>query len=136
MRPLTLGTLSKYYSRLRQYVHCCDSLCLRADEACRVIRLLKQDTDGYYNKDRQILEHYRHKSIFLRRSNKAYIGILDDDILTLAKQSFDSYQAIRSYFKRRKMPLQMRYCRKIFGTWLRQHGVAMIVIVCASLQIM
>jgi len=96
---------------------------LRADETCKAIGLIKQSATDYHNKERGILEHYRHKDLFIRRSKKAYISLVDDDLLTLAKQSSDSYHSIRSYLKRRKIPMPMRYCRKVFATYLRQHGV-------------
>jgi intergrase/recombinase len=96
---------------------------LRADEACKAISLLKQNTQDYYNEKLGVLEHYKHKTIFIRRTKKAYISLVDTDLLALAKQSCESYQAIRSYLKRRKTPMQMKYCRKIFGTYLRQNGI-------------
>ena len=96
---------------------------LRADEACKAIGLIKQGANDYYNKERGILEHYRYKDLFIRRSKKAYISLVDDDLLALVKQSSDSYHSIRSYLKRRKVPMPMRYCRKVFATYLRQHGV-------------
>ncbi len=96
---------------------------LRADEVCNAIRLIQQDVKDYYNVDRQILEHYKHKAIFIRRSKKAYISLVDGKLLNLAKQANSSYQAIQSYPKRRNTVMKMGYCRKIFGTWLRQNGI-------------
>ncbi|MCI0557706.1 MAG: hypothetical protein MN733_04370 [Nitrososphaera sp.] len=96
---------------------------LRADEVCKAINLLKQDAKDYYNEKLGILEHYKHKDLFIRRTKKAYISLVDDELLDQAKRSCDSYQAIRSYLKRRKTAMQMKYCRKIFGTYLRQNGI-------------
>jgi len=31
--------------------------------------------------------------------------------------------ALRCYRKRRNIPMHMNYCRKIFATYLRQHGI-------------
>jgi hypothetical protein len=96
---------------------------LRADEVCKAINLLKQSTPDYYDDKLGVLEHYKFKALFIRRTKKAYISLVNDDLLTLARQSCDRYQAIRSFLKRRKTPMQMKYCRKIFGTWLRQNGI-------------
>jgi intergrase/recombinase len=96
---------------------------LRADETCKAISLLKQDSQGYYNCELGILEHYKFKQVFIRRTKKAYISLVDQETLDLARQSCESYQAIRSYLKRRKQPMMLKYARKIFGTWLRQNGV-------------
>jgi len=96
---------------------------LRADEACKCIALIKQDAKDYYNAEYGVLEHFRFKAQFIRRSKKAYISLVDDDIFKLARESCDSYQAIRSFLKRRKTPMLMKYCRKIYATWLRQNGI-------------
>ena len=96
---------------------------LRADEVCKSISLVKQGVTEYYNKVKGILEHYKHKSIFIRRSKKAYISLVDDDILILAKQACESYNVIQCYLERRNVAMKMGYCRKIFCTWLRQTGI-------------
>jgi intergrase/recombinase len=96
---------------------------LRADEACNSIRLIKENAQDYYNAELGLLQHYKFKEIFIRRTKKAYISLVDEDILSLARESSDSYQAIRSFLKRRKHAMNLKYCRKIFGTWLRQNGI-------------
>ncbi|WP_158385366.1 integrase [Candidatus Nitrososphaera evergladensis] len=96
---------------------------LRADEVCKAAGLLKQGAQDYYDEDKGILEHYKFKELFIRRTKKAYISLVDTEMLELARQSCDSYQAIRSYLKRRDHPMQLNYGRKIFGTWLRQNGI-------------
>lgn len=96
---------------------------LRPDEACQAIRLVKQNTKGYYNAQLQVLEHFRYKNVFLRRSKKAFISLVDEETLEIARHSCDSYQAINSALKHDKMEMRMSYCRKIFGTWLRKNGI-------------
>jgi len=96
---------------------------LRADEVCKAVTLLKQDTKDYHDKELGILEHYRFKDLFIRRTKKACISIVDDELLSMAKQSCDSREAINSRLKRMKLPMNLKYCRKVFGTWLRQHGI-------------
>jgi intergrase/recombinase len=96
---------------------------LRADEVCQSIRLLKQGVKDYYNTEYGVLEHFRYKDIFIRRSKKAFISLVDDNIMNLAKSSCDSWNVISLRLKWLKTPMRMSYCRKIFRTWLRQHGV-------------
>lgn len=96
---------------------------LRADEVCQSNRLLKQGAKDYYNPAYGVLEHFRYKDIFIRRSKKAFISLVDDDIMNLAKSSCDKWNVISLRLKRLNTPMRMSYCRKIFGTWLRQHGV-------------
>ena len=70
---------------------------LRPDEACKAIQLIhKQEDNNYVRKDLMILEHYKFPDIFIRRTKKAYISIVTDSILELAKQSSNcGYNALR-----------------------------------------
>lgn len=61
---------------------------LRASEAVESIRLLNGRAvalPSYYNPERQCLDHFRFPQIFLRRTKAAYILIVDDEILAIAK---------------------------------------------------
>jgi hypothetical protein len=96
---------------------------LRPDEACKAIQIIKKE-DNYVRKDLMILEHYKYPEIFIRRTKKAYISILTDSILELAKQASNcGYNALRLAVKRKKLDMNMAYCRKIFATHLRTHGI-------------
>jgi len=35
----------------------------------------------YYDSDRQVLQHFRYRSIFIRRSKKVYISFVPNEIL-------------------------------------------------------
>ena len=77
-----------------------------------------------YLKDNTILEHYKYPSIFIRRTKKAYISVVNEIILDLAKQSGDhSYNALRLTIKRKELGMNMSFCRKIFATHLRNNGI-------------
>ena len=94
---------------------------LRAQEAIHSIELVKTDLDKYRKKD--ILEHCRYPDLFIRRTKKAYISIIDDSILEVARKSGSySYTAIRMALDERGMTTQMKYCRKIFSTYLWMNG--------------
>jgi intergrase/recombinase len=96
---------------------------LRPDEACKAIQIIQKE-DGYVRKDLMILEHYKFPDIFIRRTKKAYITIVTDSILKLAKQASNcGYNALRLAVKRKKLDMNMVYCRKIFATYLRTQGV-------------
>jgi intergrase/recombinase len=71
-----------------------------------------------------VLEHFRYPEIFLRRTKKAYISIITDKGLELAKQSATcGYNALRLAVKKRGLDMNMAYCRKIFATYLRNQGI-------------
>ena len=97
----------------------------RPDEACQSIHLLKSGADNYLNNERQILEHFNYKQIFIRRTKKAYISLVTPTILELAMKAEDcGYNALRLVIKRRGLDMHMGYCLKIFSTHLRTKGIA------------
>jgi intergrase/recombinase len=97
---------------------------LRPDEACKSISLIQKEENNYLKKDVMMLEHFKYPNIFIRRTKKAYITIVTDPIMELAKQSLEcSYNALRLALRRRALEMNMSYCRKIFATYLRMNGI-------------
>ena len=77
---------------------------LRPDEACKAIQIIHKEGDNYVRKDLMILEHYKFPEIFIRRTKKAYISILTESTLDLAKQASNcGYNALRLAVKRKKI---------------------------------
>lgn len=71
-----------------------------------------------------ILEHFKYPNVFLRRTKKAYISIVTNDILEIAARvDCCSYNSLNIYCKRNKLDVRMSYCRKIFATHLRTSGI-------------
>lgn len=79
-------------------------------------------TPKYLNIDVGVLEHFRYPKHFIRNTKKCFISVVDDETLEIAKasRSFD-YQGIRIEFRRRKAAFAMRYCRKLFATYMRKY---------------
>jgi hypothetical protein len=78
----TCSKLSKHYGNILLY----NTLTgLRPDEACKSIILFQKQRDNYLRKDLKILEHFKYPDIFLRRTKKAYVSIVTDSMLELAK---------------------------------------------------
>jgi len=97
---------------------------LRPTEAFSSINLIKSDLGNYLNRKKMILEHIKYPEIFIRRTKKAYISIVNESIIELADETTNSnYNSLRCYFKRRKIPFNFNYCRKIFATYLRDNRV-------------
>lgn len=102
---------------------------LRPNEVCQSISLIQTDFDNYLRRDTMVLEHYKYPAIFIRNSKKAFISIASNQIIQLAKDANNcGYNALRNYLKRRGLDMQMGYCRKIFGTYLRINGIEQEVI--------
>jgi intergrase/recombinase len=94
---------------------------LRPSESVKAVNMLRTNPE-YLNKELGLLEHFRYPQEFIRNTKKAFISVVDSETLEIAKRTRSlDYQGIRSEFRRRKAPFAMRYCRKIFATYMRKH---------------
>jgi len=98
---------------------------LRVGEALEAMRLYCMDGDNYLNRELMVLEHFRYPEIFMRRSKKAYVTVLDGYMLDLLDHAKPiTYDALRSSIRRR---LGGGHCpsifRKIWATFMRRHGL-------------
>jgi intergrase/recombinase len=100
---------------------------LRPSEALQSLKMIKDDTPNYINRNTMLLEHFRFPHHFLRRTKKAYISIINESILDLARNSslLNSYRSLVSGIKRDNpnYNIHTKYCRKIFATYLRNNGI-------------
>jgi hypothetical protein len=98
---------------------------LRPSEACLSIKLIQSNLEMYLNQESRIVEHFKFPE-FMRRTKKAYISIMNDNILNLAKLAprHLTYNQLKLQFKRAGVSsMHMLYCRKIFATYLRLEGI-------------
>lgn len=97
---------------------------LRPSEACQSVCLIQSDFLNYYNKDKSILEHFRYPEIFIRRTKNAYISIITDFLLNVARNCNKvNYSSLKSLIRRKGIGMNMAYCRKVFATHLRDRGI-------------
>jgi intergrase/recombinase len=76
-----------------------------------------------------ILQHVKYPEIFIRKTKKAYISIVNESIIQIAIETRQcNYNSMRCYLKRRKIPFNFNYCRKIFATYMRMQGIEQEVI--------
>jgi hypothetical protein len=131
-------TLDTMLQRLRHVIHnlpksysdffmFCALTGLRASECVAAVKLIK-DPDSfktYYNENRKCLEHFRFTNIFIRRTKAAYISLVDKEILEIAQNctNIPSYNALKKTLMRRPLDMQLKHCRKIFASYLRQAGI-------------
>lgn len=94
---------------------------LRPAEAIESLNLLlnSEKRNEYLSKDEKTLEHFRFPSIFLRRTKKAFIPVVNDEVLNLhySQKEYLNYEKIRLTFLRSNQKIYMSYCRKIFATF-------------------
>jgi hypothetical protein len=97
---------------------------LRPSEACMAIGLIHANSNNYMNQSTQTLEHFRFPC-FIRRTKNAYISLYNDQIMQVAKDTCKdiTYSFLKYLFRRCGLSLHTSFCRKIFATYLRVHGV-------------
>jgi Archaeal phage integrase len=101
---------------------------LRPTESLQAIKLIKDPVTfkTYYDSERQCLQHFKFPELFLRRTKTTYITIVNNDLLRIAHNatSNPNYDRIRyACADSRGLEFHMAYCRKIYGSWLRQSGI-------------
>ena len=101
---------------------------LRPAAAIESFNLLLQSEkrNEYLSKDGKMLEHFKFPSVFLRRTKKAFISLVNEDILKLTENCQTdvlNYDKIRLTFLRNNQKFYMPYCRKIFATFLRNEWI-------------
>jgi hypothetical protein len=101
---------------------------LRPSEVVESVRLLNNKLEifhTYYNPERQCLEHFRFPQQFLRQTKKAYLSFVTPSMLSIVQnlEKVSTYNAIRHACRRSGINMDMRYCRKIFASHLRNEGI-------------
>jgi intergrase/recombinase len=101
---------------------------LRSNECFEAIRLIKDpDTfKTYYQVSKQALEHFRFPELFIRRTKAAYISLVNEEILDIARNTTISpcnYMKVMYFVVgSKKLKMNMHYCRKIYSSYLRQYA--------------
>jgi intergrase/recombinase len=120
-----MAALPIQYSRFLLF---CTMTGLRASECIEAVRLLNkmnEYTTLYYNPEQNILQHYRFPELFIRRTKAVYISVMNDKLLSIA-QSINptpTLNTIKMAIKHRNLSIQLKYCRKIYASFLRQQGL-------------
>jgi hypothetical protein len=117
----TISRLPTKYGNILLY----DTLTgLRPEEACKSIILTHNSLAEYLNKESFVLEHFKYPELFIRKTKAAYISLISEPILNIARHSSNcGYNSLRLAIKRRGLDMNMAYCRKIFATHLRMRGI-------------
>lgn len=97
----------------------------RPDEAQKAIWLIKTTENEYIEKYRGLLKHYQFPSIFLRQTKNAYVSIINEHIIEIAKAAptKERYLVGLKRVLKKGYKMNMYYCRKVFAAYLRNKGI-------------
>jgi hypothetical protein len=136
-------SLDKMFSRLKEMAHKLPPPMgqivrfgtltgLRPAEILESVRLIIDDDDNqtfqkYYDSKQMVLQHWKFPDIFLRSTKKAFVSFVSPEIVQNVKihvPHIPSYSAIRHVCSRNGMACDLRFCRKVHGSWLHEHNVS------------
>jgi len=76
----------------------------------------------YYKEERQILEHFRYKELFIRKSKKAFISFVPKDLVEkIAAGQRLSVDLLPNRIKRKGLKLRFGDIRELHGSVLTKH---------------
>lgn len=132
-----LDTMLKWLRQMRQELPVsyynvflfCTLTGLRTNECFEAIRLIKdpETFKTYYQPSKQTLEHFRFPELFIRRTKAAYISLVNQEIVDIAKNGITispcNYMKVMYFVVRsKKLRMNMHYCRKVYSSYLRQYA--------------
>jgi hypothetical protein len=77
----------------------------------------------YYDPDREILEHFRFKEIFLRHTKKAFVSFVPKALIEriARNEPFKTTNSVQKLLQRRRIPQKFGDIRELHGTLLSRH---------------
>lgn len=100
---------------------------LRFEEAVNsynlIITLAKQGRlQEYYNAEREALEHFRYKDVFIRRSKKVFINFIPKDLVDEIKRSNAlTVNMIQNRVKRMGLRSRFSDVREFYASYMTKH---------------
>jgi intergrase/recombinase len=88
-----------------------------------IIKLSREGKlDGYFNEDRQILEHFRFKEIFIRNSKKVFISFAPSEVIhTIAKAEPLTYDRVQGLAEWHVKKLHFADLRELYASYSVKH---------------
>lgn len=96
---------------------------LRLTEAVDAYNLIREKDTQYYNAEKQILEHYKYKDIFLRKGKKAFISFVPPDIIKRIKNSepLKSKYSIQKAINKKNLKARFSDIREAHASYLTKY---------------
>jgi hypothetical protein len=101
---------------------------LRASECLESVRLINSATysQRYFNPEQQVLQHYHYPHLFIRRTKAVYISVVNDSIIDIARniRNTPTLIGLKRIVMHRSLSMRLKYCRKIYASWLHRCGIS------------
>ena len=102
---------------------------IRKSEALESFNLIIQlyklgRLDAYYDQELCVLEHFKFKEKFLRRTKNVYISFVPEKlVLEIVKSRPVTYEAITKRLRRRGLETRINELRDYYATFMVRHGL-------------
>ena len=97
---------------------------LRFNEAVNSYDLIislsaKRELDSYYDFENQVLNHYKFRKLFIRRTKKAFVSYVPENlILKISRKSKLSTFQIYNLIRRKRLPSRFGDVREYYATFM------------------
>jgi intergrase/recombinase len=90
-----------------------------------IIKLSKENKlDSYYNRELQVLEHFRFPETFLRRCKNVFITFIPEQFIKdISKSKTVSAEAIRLRLRRKGLKMRANELRDFYATFMRRYNL-------------
>jgi len=123
-----IKTVKRQIPELKTFVDFITASGLRFDEALNAFNLIVELTRSgrlseYYNIEQQTLEHFRFRTVFIRRTKKVYMGFVPCALIETigSKSSTLTKDTICKRIQRLKLPLCFSDIREFYASFSTKH---------------
>ena len=99
---------------------------MRTGEAINSLNLIAEHgLDNYLDKERLVLQHFKFRQIFLRRTKKVFFSVVTEDMVkALASWNVKvNYVCLAKRLEYKGLAVRTYDCRKLWGTRMREQGI-------------
>jgi len=93
---------------------------LRFDEAIDSYNLIAEGNQEYYNVEQQLLEHFRFRQVFIRRTKKVFISFVPKDLIAKIESPL-TCDTIKKRIQRRHLRSRFAEIREFYASYSTKH---------------
>jgi hypothetical protein len=93
---------------------------LRFDEAINSYNMVAKGNREYYNPEQQLLEHFRFRQVFIRRTKKVFISFVPKDLIARIESPL-TYDTIKKRLQRRRLRSRFAEKREFYASYSTKH---------------
>lgn len=93
---------------------------LRFDEAIDSYNLIAEGNQEYYNTEQQLLEHFKFRQMFIRRTKKVFISFAPKDLIARIESPL-THDTTKKRLQRRHLKSRFAEIREFYASYSTKH---------------